>query len=701
MISAIREKIKKESNRVNSIVAIVILLLFIWLLVDLYFDLGGHGDPLGTVSYKSNKTNRKYNARNTWNDLNLNSNVYNLDTIRTDDMSKMTITFNDKTEVLIDENSMVILNLSGNSMNINLINGGIQLNSLNSTGSIAGNFKINSGESEIKLNKGALKLNKSYNSVIDVDVQEGKAEFKKGDTKQEIGKNEQLKIRGDKIHKTQRKFRLLSPINSSVFQTTQKQESIIFEWEGEEKNYILEIYSLSGGIKKILEQKLNTYSFSRELPPGKYSWKLSDEKKTDTITEVFFISDENSVRPLTPPEGDRIYYVQEFPKILFSWNRNEFTPVYQLEISKTRDFVSTVVKFETLNESTVIDSLGEGKYYYRIISRKEFSDPNPKISRTQSFTINRQEGPSKPQLLSPENFAQFISSEKVRFAWKSQEEFSHFRIQISKEKNFASVFKVMEVETNSINWQEPFSDNDYYWRVEGKVKGTQTWITSDIRKFQITDKPKVLPIITLETPENHEEIIKESIQFSWKTNSGKPLTFELSDSPEFSKTIKAVSTTKQNLTIPSLKKGQYYWRLKATLEDDIYHYSDVFSFHLPGFESPIIEEPKSPANFDVLQTRTAIFKWGKLENIQSYSIEVWMDKDKVLSDHTNKNEWKIENLTNLKPGVYNFKLSAVYTGKDGKQILSKPAVVSFKVFLSRNIQKEEIKFKTPDTIYIE
>lgn len=699
MIPSIKERIKKESAKVNTVIALLVILLFMFLLVDIYFDIGRQGETIGKVTQQLNKTNRKYNARNVWNDLTLNSDVYNLDTIRTDDLSKMTIIFNDKTEVQIEENSMVFLDFSKNAMNINLINGSVHLNNLHSTRTM-GEFKINSGESEINLKEGAVKLNKSYDSVLDIDVQEGKVEYKKGNTKQDLAKNEELKIRGEKIKKTQKKFRLLQPTNSKVFPTTQKQQNIYFEWEGEEPNYFIELYSLSGGIKKIFEQKISGYSFSKDLPYGKYSWKLYDEKRTDSLTEVFFVTDENSVKPLIPQEGANYYYLQYTPKILFSWSRNEFTPVYILEISKSRDFISTEIRFETVNESTVVESLGEGKYYYRILSKSDFKDSNFKVSRTQSFTIMHQKGPSKPELFSPDNYTQ-LTKDKVRFAWKPQEEFSHFRIQISKEKNFSSVYKAMELDTNSVVWQEPFSEGEYFWKIEGKVKGTQTWIDSETRKFSITDKPMTMPTIVLQTPDNHEEIAKDSVSFSWKSNSDKMSTFELTDNPDFANLVKSIPAAKTNLLLSSLKQGQYYWRIKVPLEGENFFYSNVNSFHFLNLPIPILEEPKPPAEFDVLKTKSASFKWKKMENISSYNVEVWREKEKIITENIAKTEWQIENLTTLKPGIYTFKVAANSAGKEGKTISSKTASIPFKVFLSKSIQKEEIKFKTPETIYIE
>lgn len=701
MISNIREKLKNESFLVNSIVILLVLLFLVWLMIDYFSSEKRQGDPIGKVTNKSNKINRKYGFQSIWKDLTLNSDVYNLDTIKTDEMSKITIILNDKTEILIDENSMVVLDMTGDLLNINLVKGDLQLNAMSSTGNANKNYIVKSGDSEVKLNQGgAMRLNKSPDSALELNVREGKVEYKKGNIKQEISKNEELKVRGDKIKKTQRKFHLLQPTHSKIYTTSQKNHTVTFEWDGEEANYILEIFSISNGLKKVLEQKVSDTSFSKELSAGKYTWKLSNENKTETQTEHFFIVDESPVQAYTPIEDAKFTYLQELPKILFSWNKNEFTPIYQLEISKTRDFALPLVRFETQNESTVLDTMSEGKYYYRIVSKTDSSDPNPKMSKTRSFTISRQKGPSKPELLSPNNSQQYSTKDRITFTWKSMEEFSHYRIQLSNDKNFASIFKTVEVQTNFINWQEQFKEGEYFWRIEGKVKGSQSWLDSDVRKIKITNQPIVVPKLTLLSPPNKEEISSDSVQFSWNSNTKNNHFLEISEDSSFKTLLQSISTMKQSHQLTTLKPAQYYWRIRTQVEEENF-YSDIYSFQLVNYPAPIIESPRQPALFDVIKEKTALFRWTKLKNIQSYHIEIWKDGKKIQSNHSNKNEWKIDNLTTLKPGSYTFRLVANYSNRDGKKILSKPTVLPFKVYLSQKIQKEDIQFKSPETIYIE
>jgi hypothetical protein len=698
MFQEIKERIQREARRVNASVSIFALLLLLWLLYDIYRENTGSGEPIGKVTQRVNKVNRKFNFQSIWNDLKVQAEVYKMDTIRTDENSKLIILFDDQTEIEIDENSMVVLNFSSGSLDLNLVNGGLNLNSLNSS---AKSVKVKSGDSEIQMDKGAMKIDKSYDSMMNVNVLEGKAEYAKGETRQDILKNEELKVRGEKVQKSLKKFRLIQPRNSRIFLTSKQQEAIFFEWDGEEEGYILEIFSLSGNIKKVLEQRLSSNSFSKELPFGKYSWKLSDLQRTETLTEIFYVSDNNPVRPLTPVEGALFSYSDELPKISFSWSKNEFNPLYQLEISKTRDFLSTEVRLDSTSESTVIDTLGEGKYFYRILSKVDATDTTPKISRTHSFTIQKNKGPEKPELLSPKHKEQIALKDKLRFSWKKQPEFSHFRIQISKDSGFASVFKIQETEDNTMEWQESFSEDEYFWRVEGKVKGTQTWVSSEIRNFVVTSSPRANFAINLESPKNGEEIGKDKVSFTWKGNLEKPYILELSDTTSFQKIIRTIETKKSGQVLPTLDPGEYYWRVKSLVEEDFTVYSEAFSFYVVNLQAPVIEIPKSPAEFDVLKTKTAVFRWKKQENALSYALEVWQDKEKLISESTKRTEWQIDDLTVFQPKNYTFRLVANTLGREGKIIQTQPATVNFKVFLSKTIKKEDIQFKTPETIYIE
>ncbi len=98
-----------------------------------YFDLHknisiGSFESIGTVSFKINSIQRKFDTAVVWQAIQSESPLRDKDTIKTYPEADAIIKLNDGTEIQVDENTMIYLDYSGKSPNINFEGGSIQIN---------------------------------------------------------------------------------------------------------------------------------------------------------------------------------------------------------------------------------------------------------------------------------------------------------------------------------------------------------------------------------------------------------------------------------------------------------------------------------------------------------------------------------------------------------------------------------------------
>lgn len=696
MFEELNSKIKTESIRTNIILLVLILLFGVWLLYDFYSKKAVRGgEVVGRVIYKVNEVNRKLGSQALWEDMENNSEIYNFDTIRTDQFSKITVLLNDKSEVLLESNSMVFFNMEKDNLNVDFFQGKMEINSLN-TAKGAKNLKIRAGSSEIKLDKGDLKLSKTSDSVVDIDVKDGKAEVKKGKDTIEVKKNEELKIRGNKLKQTKKRIRLLQPINSKYFLTQVDFQEIRFGWEGEEESYFLEIYNTSEKSIKVFSKEIQGYYYVDKLGPGKYKWQVSDSKKENTQSDNFYIVDDNPVSLFTPENGKNFFYTKVPPRILISWSRNQFIPYYKLEISKSQDFLTLEVDRITENESTVIDNLKKGTYYYRVLTKTGFLDSTYRISKVNSFVINERDTPNPPELLNPPRQHSFSEDEPLHFTWKSTENYSAYLFRISKNKDFKPLVEEVKTNSRSIELKKNLEEGEYFWSVQGILQDGKSKIASDIQTF--TFNKEVKTIINLKEPGNYLETRDTAVPLVWTSEPKKKnYTIEISKEPEFSKIWKRISSQKTSFILNSLEPGVYYWRVKTQRTT-----SQVNVFSILKNPIPAVVFPKNNNRVDLSDKDQLKFKWEYVDEAVSYNlelIELQTNKRILKKRNLKKNEFLLDDITIFKTGAYLLKVKAVFGKERGS--FSEAGTSKFEIFLSKKIQEDEIKFITPQDVYIE
>jgi hypothetical protein len=187
----------------------------------------GDARQIGVIVSKRKISHRKYANQVVWEEVEKKMDVYNNDILRTSELSEAKVKLNDGTEIVLNENSMIMLSVEDENVNLNVSHGSLATNR-NSTEK---KLKIKSGNSEIISGAGSLSLTKSSKG-LGVSVKIGKATVDTGQTKTDLGKDEQAIIVGGKSKKTELLIGQSRPTNNAYFLSAGEKKKIKFGWEG-------------------------------------------------------------------------------------------------------------------------------------------------------------------------------------------------------------------------------------------------------------------------------------------------------------------------------------------------------------------------------------------------------------------------------------------------------------------------------------
>ena len=156
----------------------ILLLLIFTCSVLLYLHLtqgakGGENPEIGILTFKHKTIERKYDSDVIWNRIESGLVIRNKDTIRSGDFSDAVLTLKDNTQININENSMIYLDVSDDNVNLNFAYGSLSLaQGKNGNSNLAKSIKINSGKTVLELKNTNIAIEKKGKEEINFHVKD-------------------------------------------------------------------------------------------------------------------------------------------------------------------------------------------------------------------------------------------------------------------------------------------------------------------------------------------------------------------------------------------------------------------------------------------------------------------------------------------------------------------------------------------------
>lgn len=621
-----------------TLASVTLLVVFSTLLyLDFNRRVQAGGEQIGTLRQRVNKAQRKYTDQVVWEGLDNEVPVYNNDSIRTGDYSSAVIELRDGTQIDLSENSMIILNITEEAMDIDFAYGSIAAKRGESadgeaTDEAPAELTIRSDDRVITIEDSDVQLAQGdEGKALDVTVSRGEASIstKSGET-QKVGKDERARLTEKTFEVKKIRLRPIGPANGGqLFVSGRGTARVNFTWAASQDNsqtagpapaVTFEVSRKRDFSENTNRQTVRANAAATSLGEGTYYWRLSAKNNVGQIDR----SEVRSLKilrnsPLTlqaPAAGSRFEFVSTKPLINFAWSKNELARNYVLEVAGDRGFRTIVAQRNVQVRNTGL-SLGAGTYFWRIRTQTEIGG-SESVSPTGTFQIVQNEKTPPPAPLSPVRGKKipgvFFEKEGVVFSWKRNADIQSTTLQIAREANFANVIVSRDSRGNFTNVRQALEPGRYYWRLRGTDRDGRATDFSVALQFQIgaVARLKLLgPAPGLSA--DLEGVRENGLAFQWNA-AEFPGTYQLliSKNAEFSGAMAVDQrVTGRSSLIRLQETGDWFWKVRVLSKNsEVLTESESRSFTIAdSLNRPTPIFPASNATIDVTNLNSLTFRW--------------------------------------------------------------------------------------------
>ncbi|MCR9142762.1 MAG: FecR domain-containing protein [bacterium] len=668
-----------------TLTCVVLLVLFSSLLyLDFNRRVQAGGEQIGTLRQRVNKAQRKYTNQVVWEGLDNEVPVYNNDSIRTGDYSSAVIELRDGTQIDLSENSMIVLNISEEAMDIDFAYGSIAAKRGESSDGGAADdeapaeLNIRSDDKVITIEDSDVSLAQgAEGEALDVTVSRGEANIsnESGET-QTVGKDERARLTEESIEVKKITLRPLGPANGGrVYVTGRGKAQVNFTWSVGQNgsagpaSVTFEVSRKRDFSEITNRQTVRGNAAGANLGEGTYYWRLSATNnvgQTDRSTVRTITVLKNSPLNLqSPTQGARFEYVTTKPLVNFSWSENELARGYVLEIAGDRGFRNVIQQRRTQVRNTSL-GLDAGTYFWRVRTQTT-TGGSQTVSPTGTFQIVQNEKTPPPAPLSPvrdrEIPAVFFEKEGVVFSWKRNADVQATTLQIAGDSGFSNVIVSRDSGGNFTNVRQPLQPGTYYWRLRGTDRDGRATDFSKALRFQVGSVGR----LNLVGPVNGvnadlEGVRQNGLAFQWSA-AGFPGTYQLmiSKNADFSGAL----TVDQRVTgLSSLirlqETGDWFWKVRVLSKNsEVLTESEARSFSIAdALNQPTPIYPAANATIDITNVNALTFRWRSSGGVY-YNLRVADNRGKtIFTSRSNTTSLTMNDLRSLGDGRFNWTVTA-------------------------------------------
>jgi hypothetical protein len=696
---------------------VIILVLAFFLYRDITMIGAGGGEKIGVITFKKRVAQRKFARQVVWQEVEANMPVYANDTIRTEDLSEAEIELKDGTRIKLNEESMIILSLKDQGLDINFARGSI---SADSRGSGGEGVNITAGGVSVALGKGDLNMNKSGEGV-DLTVNSGEATVKGADGERTLQQNQKLTATADDLRVFDINIRLVSPERDRLFVTGEDRLPVTFTWEEVKNvtNLFLEL-DRTPSFKRARTVKVLGTTHAYPLDPGVHYWRIRARNPQTGEMETsesrrFTVTRDAPLRVLSPREDSTITYRDTLPLVRFRWTASELASGYQLRVSQNQDLSSPVIDTTTRYTGMGSDTLTQGTWYWQV--EKILPDTVREgegvavKSPVITFKILRTLDLPPPEPVHPvqgKSYTRLMADRQpIVFSWKVNREIEKTRLEIARDKEFNRITRQDETDNTLYRLENFSSPGTYYWRLQGVLGDGSRTSSSETYRFSILEENLVL----LE-PDNNQRFAldgnerRKDILFTWRdVKLEGSFTLVVAQDREFSRVVKSMRLDDFKTRVSDLPPGTYYWRVSFNEEEGESLRSDIRRLYvLNRLNLPVITKPTVDL-IDMMGRESLDLGWRQVPGADRYRVAIFR-KDagaavNIARFEVQKTDLEFRDLAKLSRG--NFLVTVQAVDLEGGRVFRESAEAKreFRLTLGKSDKLEKPRLKVPDRLYIE
>ena len=400
-------------------------------------------------------------------------------------------------------------------------------------------------------------------------------------------------------------------------------QNILFSWKDnpEAVSYTLTITPESSAYGSEIKQTLNANYYSLDTSlfhVGNGSWKWS-VSMTDvegngvTSEEVPFLAMDSEItqRPIFPSEGYMLSHTR-VQDTNFVWKSNVPSDM-EVQIAEDSSFNKIVASLKTKNTSASGFDLPVGTYYWRIVAE---TDIDTFVSDAVRFDVEA--ALMAPACVQPENEGRVVieNNSFVTLSWKPVKTANYYQFRVYDSEDMGEpIYENAYIEDDG---SEVFSETisvygydekTYYWTVPAfrDESATMSRTVSSLGKYSFALR-RLKPIVLLSPADKERldglEVVMNPPEIVWNSEDelGESELLIYKGSLEESNLVADIKDPEQNVTMPRLYEGSYFWTVRGITLDDL----DVTSRQVRNFivdAIPPMDAPVQNPPSDVFDTR--------------------------------------------------------------------------------------------------
>ncbi|MBK0403045.1 T9SS type A sorting domain-containing protein [Adhaeribacter sp. BT258] len=339
-----------------------------------------------------------------------------------------------------------------------------------------------------------------------------------------------------------------------------------------------------------------------------------------------------------------------------SWNATAHAATYQMQLSTTPDFLTTVSNVSNLTTlNTSVSGLAFSTQYFWRVRATNITGTSP-WSVVRSFTTIPIPIPAAPALSSPSNGATGVAFSPT-LSWNAVTYAETYQMQLSATSDFLSpVADVSNLTTLNTMVSALAYSTQYFWRVRASnTSGAGSW--SAVRSFTTVPPPPVPGVPSLSSPSSGATSIAIARNFSWNASSNAYYyQLQLATTSDFQALFKDTSNI-TTLSVPisgMAYSTKYYWRVRAINTTGASNWSSVRSFTTVPVPIPAAPTLNLPATAATGIALPAALSWNAVLNAATYRVQVATSSGfgTIVSD--------VSNITTLNSAVSGLNYSTQY-----------------------------------------
>lgn len=692
-----------------------------------YFDLtmgveASKSEIVGSITFKREKAQRKYESQVVWTDVEKNSIIRNNDTIRTADFSEAVIKLNDDTEIILDERSMILVAVAKDRIEIDFSKGSITARRNNIMDRAVKKLNIKSKKIKITIGKSNVNLSQKKGRDLSFTVNKGDATINTDSGIKVIKKNQKALLGDGNITVYKLNLKLVKPAPHEYFINSFKKKKIFFSWEVVKGPYDI-FLDISG------DNSFNTISMTIKVSQdpvklvllnGIYYWRLRARHRITKKTEIseirrFSILWDEPLQLISPQNRAVVTYNKTLPIINFKWVGSTIPSTYRLILSNDRKMKNIFQTIQIPGNSIGIDTLQKGKYFWKVTKDINVrGNLHSTTSEVHMLVIDKKKLLDSPRLIYPPDNKVInllsLRRKPLTFTWQKSSEIPLSKLTIGRDKDFLDIINTFSSTVNFIHFNERLQEGLYYWRVSGIMEKGVMISPSEVRRFRLIKSD----VIKLIEPENNSEIRLVDDEknltsiFSWeRTDIGGIFHLQISKDSKFLKLYKKIMLEEFSQQVNDLSPGKYFWRVKL-LDDSgsILMKSNTFSFKVNkrlGIPSAI--KPSHGDVIDMTKKGALNFSWKRLKDANYYELRLFQmhgnKPRRIIVKKTVETSYEMDELEKLDVGRFYWTLQAFEkVGEMDRKTGRSPKIkMDFELKLSSFNKKPIIEL--PEVIYLE